>query len=159
MSRLQLASIAVAALLSLPLSPVSAQEIIEKVRYKGGHAGWGEREIRGTMILDDSTVTFEDRDGRRALTLPIVGITDIERQTQRKEASVGSKLLFGELARTRQEEFVTLSYETPDDAGAIVFRFEPHTSAGMVAKLRYRMRQLGMTPPPQLVSAPVTAAP
>jgi hypothetical protein len=81
--------------------------------------------------------------GRRALVIPMARITDLGTQTQRKEASVGSKLLFGGHARSRQEEFITVSYELPDDAEAVVFRFEPKTSAAALAKIRFPMKKLG----------------
>lgn len=139
--------------------PLLAQDRIPKVRYKGGHEGWGEEEIRGILLIGDSTVTFRDDDKKRTLEIPILKITDIGNQTQRKEASVGSKLLFGSLARSRQEEFLAISYELPDNAEAVIFRFEPNTSAAVLAKIKFRMKKLGMTPPPTAESAPVAAPP
>jgi hypothetical protein len=139
--------------------PLLAQDRIPKVRYKGGHEGWGEEEIRGILLIGDSTITFRDDDKRRSLEIPILKITDIGNQTQRKEASVGSKLLFGSLARSRQEEFLAISYELPDNAEAVVFRFEPNTSAAVLAKIKFRMKKLGMAPPPSSESAPVAAPP
>lgn len=136
-----------------------AQDLIPKVRYKGGHEGWGEQEIRGTLLIGDSTITFRDEEKKHSLVIPLLKITDIGNQTQRKEASVGSKLLFGNLARSRQEEFLAISYELPDNAEAIIFRFEPHTSAAVLAKIKFRMKKLGMKPPAEAETAPVTAAP
>ncbi|HWA16612.1 MAG TPA: hypothetical protein VG817_09270 [Gemmatimonadales bacterium] len=137
--------------------PLLAQDRIPKVRYKGGHEGWGEEEIRGVLLIGDSTITFRDEDKKRTLVIPILKITDIGNQTQRKEASVGSKLLFGSLARSRQEEFLAIAYELPDNAEAVVFRFEPNTSAAVLAKIKFRMKKLGMTPPAGADAAPVTA--
>ena len=139
--------------------PVVAQDRIQKVRYKGGHEGWGEEEIRGILLIGDSTIVFRDDDKKRTLEIPILKITDIGNQTQRKEASVGSKLLFGSLARSRQEEFLAISYELPDNAEAVVFRFEPNTSAAVLAKIKFRMKKLGMSPPASSETAPVSAAP
>lgn len=150
---------------------LQAQEVFTKVRYKGGHPSFGDVEIRGVLVLEDSTLTFiegndenpcppaargervpckkasaPDPDGRR-LVIPLASVTEIGSQTQRKEASVGSKLLFGGLARSRQEEFIAISYDLPDNAEAVVFRFEPNTSASALAKIKFRMRKLGVTPP------------
>lgn len=124
--------------------PAVAQDIVQKVRYQGGHGPWGEQEIRGALAIGDTALVFQDKDGRRELVIPLARITDIGSQTQRKEASVGSKLLFGGLARSRQEEFLTVTYELPDDAEAVVFRFEPKTSAAALAKIRFRMKKLGV---------------
>lgn len=132
-----------------------SQEIVQKVRYKGGHAAWGPDEIRGTLAIGDTAIVFQDQDGKRELVIPIRKITDISNQTQRKEASVGSKLLFGGLARSRQEEFLTFSYELPDDAEAIIFRFEPNTAAAALAKIKFRMKKLGVAVPATEPSAPV----
>ncbi|MEO8030484.1 MAG: hypothetical protein ABI765_06530 [Gemmatimonadota bacterium] len=137
-------------------SMASAQDIIPKVRYKGGHAGWAEDEIRGSLMIGDTTVTFQDDEGKRTLTIPVRNITEVAAQTQRKEASVGSKLLFGKLARSRQEEFVQVSYDLPDNAEAITFRFEPNTSAAAMAKIKFRMRKMGVAPPATTETAPVT---
>lgn len=144
---------------TLAAEMLAAQDKIPKVRYKGGHEGWGEEEIRGTLLIGDSTLLFRDDDKKRSLEIPIRKITDIGNQTQRKEASVGSKLLFGSLARSRQEEFLAISYELPDNAEAVIFRFEPNTSAAVLAKIKFRMKKLGMTPPASSETAPVNAAP
>jgi hypothetical protein len=143
----------------IPTTDARGQDVIPKVRYKGGHEGWGDDEIRGSLLIGDTTLVFQDEDKKRTLEIPLRKITDIGTQTQRKEASVGSKLLFGGLAKSRQEEFIAVSYDLPDNAEAIVFRFEPHTSAAALAKIKFRMRKLGVTPATSGDSAPVTAAP
>lgn len=139
---------------------LQAQDVIKKVRYKGGHTGWGEEEIRGVLIIGDSVLTFRQDDDKDArLDIPLRKVTDISTQTQRKEASVGSKLLFGSLARSRQEEFVAVSYDLPDNAEAIIFRFEANTSAAAIAKVKFRMRKMGVSATSNGESAPVTSAP
>ncbi len=136
-------------------APLSAQEIIQKVRYQGGHAAWGEDEIRGSLAIGDSALVFVDKDGRRELVIPLLRVTELGTQVQRKEASVGSKLLFGGLARSRQEEFITVSFESEEDAEAVVFRFEPKTSASALAKIRFRMKKLGAPPAAKTETEPV----
>lgn len=145
--------------LGLVASSLSAQDKIPKVRYEGGHEGWGEQEIRGTLLIGDSSLVFEDDDKKQSLEIPILKITEIGNQTQRKEASVGSKLLFGSLARSRQEEFLAISYDLPDNAEAVIFRFEKNTSAAALAKIKFRMKKLGMTPPSTPTSSPTTQNP
>jgi hypothetical protein len=135
---------------------LAAQEIIQKVRYQGGHAAWGEKEIRGAMAIGDTSLTFQDEDGTQGLTIPLRKVTDIGSQTQRKEASVGSKLLFGGLARSRQEEFLTITYDGTNDAEAVVFRFEPKTSANALAKIKFRLRKLGVAAASTEAPPPVT---
>lgn len=154
---------ALSAMLSLAIvfaGSLHAQDVIKKVRYKGGHAAWGEEEIRGILVIGDSILTFrQDNDKESTLDIPLRKVTDISSQTQRKEASVGSKLLFGGLARSRQEEFVAVSYDLPDNAEAIIFRFEPNTSAAALAKIKFRMRKLGVSATSNGETAPVTSAP
>lgn len=149
----------VAALTGTAAMPAAAQDIVQKVRYQGGHGPWGEEEIRGALVIGDTALVFQDKDGRRELVIPMTRITDLGTQTQRKEASVGSKLLFGGLARSRQEEFITVSYELPDDAEAVVFRFEPKTSAAALAKIRFRMKKLGVAAAPTTDETVVVPAP
>jgi hypothetical protein len=143
----------------LPTASAQGQDVVPKVRYKGGHEGWGDDEIRGSLAIGDSMLVFQDQDGKRTLQIPLRKVTDLSTQTQRKEASVGSKLLFGGLARSRQEEFIAVSYELPDNAEAVIFRFEPHTSAAVLAKIKFRMKRLGVAATTNGESAPVTAAP
>jgi hypothetical protein len=144
---------------TLPTGTAHAQDVIPKVRYKGGHEEWGDDEIRGSLAIGDSMLVFQDDKGKRTLEIPLRKVTDLNTETQRKEASVGSKLLFGGLARSRQEEFIAVSYDLPNNAEAVVFRFEAHTSAAVLAKIKFRMKKLGVTATTNTESAPVTAAP
>lgn len=58
-----------------------------------------------------------------------------------RDASVGSKLLFGGLAGDRKQDFVTLTTETESIAEGIVFKVKQNEAAGIAAKINFYIRK------------------
>ena len=119
-----------------------------EVQYRGGHSGVkGSHD--GVLILTDSAALFILRTnlgGDPALVIPYRKITDIGGIGDRKGASVGAKLLFGGFAQSSKDELVTVAYDDVTDAEAPVFKTKSNESAQLIAKIRFRMRKLGMSP-------------
>jgi hypothetical protein len=72
-------------------------------------------------------------------------ITQVERSTDIRDPSVGKKLLFGSLAGSRKQEFVTISTETESTAEAIIFKLKQNTGAAAVAKINFYRKKAGAT--------------
>ena len=138
---------ATALLLSLVAPSLAvAQDLIPKVEYQGGHAGMDDK-VKGSLIVSDSTIKFVDEKGAVLVIIPITTITDVSSSIDRKEASVGSKIAFGFLARSRKEELVTVTYASTETAEGVVFKTEKNVSAGLVAKIQFHMKRAGAQPP------------
>ncbi len=116
-----------------------AQDVIPKVEYLGGHAGM-DKKVKGSLLITASEVRFLDEHGAPLITVPMRTITSVEAGIDRRDASVGSKLAFGILAKSRKDELVTLSYETSSNAEGLVFRTDRNMSASVVAKIRFRLK-------------------
>jgi hypothetical protein len=88
-------------------------------------------------------VLFTKRDKRDTpiFAIPITNIRDVTVSTDRKEASVGSKIMFGFLSRSRKDELVELTTETSQSAEGIVFKVGKNQSAGIAAKIRFLMKR------------------
>jgi hypothetical protein len=121
----------------LPLgSIVAAQEIFKNVEYISGHAGMNDK-VKGMLTIGDNDVQFTDEDGTLVFKIPLEGITEINNQTDIRDAALGKKLLLGAFAGSRKQEFVNISYETTNMAEGIVFKVKQGTSTGIVAKIRF----------------------
>jgi len=127
-------------------STVAAQDIFKDVEYISGHAGMNDKK-KGMLTVGDSVVQFLDQDGTLVFKIPLEEITEVNNQTDVRDASVGKKLLFGGFAGSRKQEFVQISYETKDMAEGLVFKVKQGTSPGIVAKVRFAVkRKKGQVP-------------
>ncbi len=158
----------VAALLAINLPTLAvAQTIIAKpdreefegVEYVGGDATQ-PKKLYGWLVLTDSTLSIHDCSGRREycgakekgnyykpeplFTIDLRRITSVESSSDVRGANAGSKILVGALAGDRKEEFVGLTYETKSSAEAPIFKTQKAQSAALEAKIRYRMKKLGV---------------
>jgi len=137
----------------LPLGPLAAaQEIFKDVEYISGHTGMNEK-MKGMLTIGDNDVQFVDQNGTPVFKIPLEGITDINNQTDIRDASLGKKMLLGSLAGSRKQEFVNISYETKDMAEGVVFKVKQGSSTGIVAKIRFAAKRKKVEPP---AAAPAT---
>lgn len=132
---------AVLALCAAPAS-VQAQDLIPDVEYFTGKEGMEEKE-KGVLMVSAEGIRFTKKDGTVLITIPIGTIVQVERSTDIRDASVGKKLLFGSLAGSRKQEFLTISTETSSTAEAIIFKLKQNTGAAAVAKINFHRKQAG----------------
>jgi hypothetical protein len=62
--------------------------------------------------LSAEGVKFAEKNGDKIFDIPMISITQVERSTDIRDPSVGKKLLFGSLAGSRKQEFLTISTAT-----------------------------------------------
>jgi hypothetical protein len=113
------------------------------VQYLAGHAGL-DSKVAGHLLLTDDALVFTTSDTLETpiIITPLASITEVTSAVDRKEASVGSKIMFGFLARSRKEELVQVTTTVPTGAEGIVFQVRKNESVGIVAKIHYRMTAL-----------------
>lgn len=126
----------------LPAARLYAQDIVSDVEYFTGKEGYAEKK-KGILVLSVEGIKFADKDGGQIFDIPMATITQVERQTDIRDPSVGKKLLFGSLAGSRKQEFITISTETDKTAEAIVFKLKQNTGAAAVAKINFYRRKSG----------------
>jgi hypothetical protein len=122
---------------------VPGEDWVPKVEYQAGHAGM-EEEVEGSLVISDTSLTFLGKTGNPLIAIPLSRITNVSSSIDRKEASVGSKLAFGFLAKSRKEELITVQYESEQTAEGIIFKTEKNMSAGTVAKINFHMKRAGV---------------
>jgi len=132
--------------LALCLTPMAAaaQEIIPDVEYFGGKDGFTEKE-KGVLLVSVDGVKFTRKDGSVIFEVPMASITQVERSTDIRDASVGKKLLFGSLAGSRKQDFITVSTESSTTAEAIVFKLKQNAGSAAAAKINFYRKKAGMS--------------
>lgn len=146
---------------------ISAQKIIAKegreefegVEYVGGDATH-PKKVSGWLVLKDSTLSIHKciRDCQASDTKPyydslpdyqfeLRSVTSVTSSSDVRGASVGSKMLFGGLAGDRKQEFVLVRYENDRSAEAPYFKTKKSQSASLEAKIRFRLKKLGVVIP------------
>ncbi len=137
---LRAALLSLIAALSVGVEAISAQEMYPDVEYISGREGMPDKQ-KGTLLVGDNEVKFTKKDGTTLFTIPLAGITEVNNQTEIRDASVGKKLLFGGLAGSRKQDFVNITYETAELAEGIVFKVKQGTSTGVVAKIKFAVKK------------------
>jgi len=132
--------------MAVAASRAPGQDTFKDVEYVSGHAGM-EDKLKGVFVLDAKELRFQDRAGKLLISIPLSEITEVGNQTDIRDASVGKKLLFGGLSGSRKQEFVQITYETPQAAEGLVFKVKQGTSTGIVAKLKFAVKQVQGKPP------------
>ncbi len=132
--------------LAVSASRAPAQDTFKDVEYVSGHAGM-EDKVKGVLVLDSKELRFQNKDGAPLMTIPLSQITEVGNQTDIRDASAGKKLLLGGLSGSRKQEFVQITYETPQTAEGLVFKVKQGTSTGIVAKLKFAVKQVQGKPP------------
>ena len=127
---------------TVPKAVLLAQDVIPKIEYQAGHGGM-DHKLKGSLLVSDSVLKFLDEKGAALIVIPIRNIKGVSSSIDRKEASVGSKLAFGILAKSRKEELVMVSYEIGETAEGLVFKTEKNMSAGLIAKLEFHIKRGG----------------
>jgi hypothetical protein len=128
----------------LPTAKLFAQDIVADVEYFTGREGVAEKK-KGILVLSADGVKFAEKNGDKIFDIPMATITQVERSTDIRDPSVGKKLLFGSLAGSRKQEFVTISTETESTAEAIIFKLKQNTGAAAVAKINFYRKKAGAT--------------
>ena len=127
-------------------SPGTAQDLVPDVEYFTGKDSLPDK-TKGVLMLSAEGVKFTTKDGALIFNIPMASITQVEKSTDIRDASVGKKLLFGNLAGSRKQEFITISTETSSSAEAIVFKLKQNTAAGAVAKINFYRKKAGASTP------------
>ncbi len=130
-------------LLLAPTAKAYAQDIITDVEYFGGKEKFDDKQ-KGILVLSAEGIKFAEKNGDKVFEIPMKAITQVERSTDIRDASVGKKLLFGSLAGSRKQEFLTISTETESTAEAVVFKLKQNTGAAAVAKINFYRKKAGM---------------
>jgi hypothetical protein len=133
--------LALSSIAGLP-SLLVGQEIIPDVEYFSGKTGLEEKR-KGVLVVGREALTFQEKNGTPIFAIPLRTITQAERATDIRDASVGKKLLFGSLAGSRKQEFITIPTETDSSAEAVVFKLKQNTGAGALAKINYQRKKAG----------------
>jgi hypothetical protein len=141
-------------LATIPAHLALGQDRIPKVEYQAGHAGM-EKKVKGSLVITDAEVQFLDEKGNTRIIMPMTSITAVSSSVDRKEASVGSKLVLGFLAKSRKEELVTVAYEAVETAEGVNFKTQKNVSAGAVAKIQFHMRKSGVAVAPDTTVASI----
>jgi len=135
------------------------QNTYPDAEYIAGHSGFPEK-LKGTLLVDPAGISFEDRNGAVLFSIPISEITAASQQTDVVSASFGMKLLLGNLAGSRKQEFVQVTMESADNAEGMVFKVKKGTSIDIVTKVNYFVKRRAgtdSTAAPAADSARVTA--
>ncbi len=164
-----LSAIRFALLLALSASaPLGAQDVIvgegyegfPMVDYKGGDSRFKKKGY-GILVLTDSTLAFYNCAWTSCMkkndlyfkpegiiwSVPLTRIRSLSSNSQNRGASVGNRVLFGALASDTNEELFAFTHDTDTSAEAPVFKTPRHMSLAMEAKVRFRLRKLGIELP------------
>jgi hypothetical protein len=142
----------------VPTRSTGAQELVPDVEYISGHAGFSDKQ-KGILLIGESVVKFNKKDGTTLFTIPLDSITDIGSQTDVRDASVGKKLLLGGFAGTRKQEFVQVTYESPTMAEGLVFKVKDGAAPGVIAKVKFAIKKRKTVTPADTMGHPQPAAP
>lgn len=140
---------------------VDGWEGFPMVEYKGGDAAYRKKGF-GMLVLTDSTIAFYEcitlscgktkrgyfEDKGLIWSHPIKSVTDVSSSSQNKGASLTGRVMFGVLATDNNEEYFGFTYETDKTAESPVFKVPKTFSGAMEAKLKFRMKKLGVSVPP-----------
>jgi hypothetical protein len=142
---------------------VDGRDEFQNVEYVGGDATQ-QKSRSGWLVVTDSTLSIHrcrlsgclPHDKNRYYEevpdyqIPLRTITEVTSSSQVRGPSTGSRIALGVFAGDRSEEFVGIIYETESSAEAPVFRTKQAQSAALEAKLRFRLKRLGveLTPTP-----------
>lgn len=119
---------------------LAAQDSFPEVEYIAGKDGFAKKE-KGALTLTSTDIVFTDKRGHTIFEIPLASITDVNNDTQVRDASVGSKLLWGDFAGSRKQEFVRVTSESDSTAEGIEFKVKQGTSANVVAKIRFAVKK------------------
>lgn len=135
-------------------------EAFPMVDYQGGDARF-KKKGTGVLVLTDSTLAFyncswgycEDHKGRMfepkglIWSVPLNKITSVSVSSQNRGASVTGRVLFGALATDSNAEYFAFAHDTETSAEAPVFRTPKTMSGALDAKVRFKLRKLGINLP------------
>jgi hypothetical protein len=119
--------------------PALAQEIYDDVEYISGKDSF-EEKIKGRLVVDGDKIIFADKRGRPLFTVPMNTVTSVSNSIEEDPGSFGKKLVLGIFA-SKKEEFLYVNTETAEKAEAIVFKCKKKTSPGIVAKIRFYLKE------------------
>ena len=135
-------------------------EAFPGVEYQGGDATQPKKRW-GMLVLTDTTIglypcVYEScRDGDKKgvkrpfndpafFIIPLSAIKDVTSSARSRSASTSEKFFLGGLAGSQSEDFVGLVYETGASAEAPVFKTGKAQSTAVDAKIRFRLKKLGI---------------
>lgn len=136
-------------------------EAFPNSEYRGGDASQTRKRL-GVLVLTDTSLAFYDcmwnycADRKQQLfeekgliwRLPLTQIKSVSSSTQNRGPSVTGRVLFGVLATDKNAEYFAFTYETERSAEAPVFQMIRTTAGALEAKLRFRLKKLGVELPP-----------
>jgi len=120
--------------------PLWAQDVFDDVEYVAGKDGFADK-AKGTLVISAENIVFKDKDGKVNFNIPAASITEVTNDVQIRDASVGKKLLFGNLAGSRKQEFIQLTAETAETAEGVVFKVKQGTSVNVMAKIKFAVKK------------------
>lgn len=135
-------------------------EAFPNVEYQGGDATQPKR-LQGMLVLTDSTIALHPcawvscgpvpNDTTKPpfapkpfFTIRLSELKEVASSSDVRGPSAGAKLMVGALAGDRKDEFVGLVYETSSRAEAPTFRTEKTHANAIEAKIRFRLKKLGI---------------
>lgn len=136
-------------------------EMFPGVEYLGGDVHRSGKFF-GVLLLRDSTLSLHrcqyakcvvqegyiDHDKEPVLQIRLQAIRELSTSSQVRGPSVGSKLAWGAFAGDRSEEYLGIVYETDNNVEAPIFKTRKAMSTALDAKIRYRLKKMGVTLPP-----------
>lgn len=132
-------------------------EAFPGVEYRGGDATQPKQRW-GILVLTDTNVALyrcalttcgdpkksAPFKGDPLMSIALSTIKDVSSSSQVRGPGMDAKLFLGGLATDKSEEFVGIVYETASSAEAPVFKTNTAQSAAIDAKLKFRLRKLGI---------------
>ncbi|MEI2721907.1 MAG: hypothetical protein V9E87_17620 [Gemmatimonadales bacterium] len=137
-SRLLIGAIIIPAALSAQKQDKAGHEYWN-ITYRGGDSRIGGSDLVGKLFLTDSTVRLyfnSDKYDAPDFEIPIRSITNFTGTNNRVGASLTNW--------ASGDETISLAYDHDKDAEAPVFKTPGSESAQILARIRYRMRKLGV---------------
>lgn len=137
-------------------------EAFPRVQYQGGHSAF-PRAAWGVLVLRDSTISFHEcGDGLHCtsaamsrelfkeparFTVRLRDLRELSAQTRTRSPGVGRRIMFGALANDRNDELLAFAFDGESTAEAPVFKTLPTQAGAIEAKMRFRLRRLGVELP------------
>ncbi len=133
-------------------------EAFPMVAYQGGDSTQAKKLAPMMLVLDDTSLSLhecnydyckERKDKapfrkEAKFSIPLTSITGLNGSSRVRGADTAGKVFLGGLASDRAEDFISIVYETASSAEAPVFKTEKAIAGAIDAKLRYRLKRIGV---------------
>lgn len=103
--------------------------------YVSGKSGF-EQKTKGTLVIEESQLRFQDKNGALVFAIPIGQVTDALDSREHNDGSFGRKVALGIFAG-KTEEFLTVKTQSAESAEAVIFKCKKKTAPSMATKINF----------------------